>query len=793
MKTTLIITTTLALCVVLPDPGQSSPFTAIIRPLVSGVGHTFVKTSAAAGAVAKVAKVGGTALRATGTALKSPIAKKMGLAAAGGGMAYGGWTAIEETANAIKNAADTGAVAVQAIEDELEDPWREAQEAAISKDKSRLSYNPSYDHPLRQPPVPGELPGVPTIDALDKADDLRPLSHRNPNYGQGVRVVANFQGQIEMHRLGQLVLGLEEGVITIDYPTETLLQVSAAAIRMADTLLEHVATKRLTPSVNPKKKPFDLYALPSTFSTLHRVMSKRAVLHDSAAALTFAIQGVDRPTRDRRWVQEVNLGLGAYRDINEAAKQRWNGLNDPPSGTVQVHLKPSYPDVLQLNRTLVQDYNSTWGLINMQDDLWSERFGMFGLSLEDLIRKIDVHTSVLRTGLAAGKLSSDFIPWEDLREGFRRIHQEAKVYQLVPLVERAAQLLAAPLRMRRRYSQLTMWLEVPLMPTGETPYDILKASPALLRTPNGHLLQVRTGSTLLRKGTEMLALPDAELENACHSFNGVTACARSLTYQRRASCETEMLGDRLDRGEGQCRNGLDILSPFEEHASQVGVETFDWYAPYPTEIEVSCADGRKETSTLQGLCRVELERGCGVNTGAFRLDRAEAGIKVPERVLWTVPPVRIAQVLGKVNIPDPETMENLGDLLRDMRNEHGGPTLGTFMQSLGTMNQEEEREYGLTPRQSSIWIVVLTGCLIVRMIIIPCITGIHRKCCNKLRDLSRMDGIDETRVERRDRTSSPTRRKTRKELKRASPATAPKFEEYPLVENLGKPSKGREG
>ena len=86
-----------------------------------------------------------------------------------------------------------------------------------------------------------------------------------------------------------------------------------------------------------------------------------------------------------------------------------------------------------------------------------------------------------------------------------------------------------------------------------------------------------------------------------------------------------------------------MLDPFQEHASQVGVETFDWYAPYPT---VTCSDGRKETSTLQGLCRVELERGCGVDIGTFRLDRAEAGVKIPERVLWTVPPVRVANVLG---------------------------------------------------------------------------------------------------------------------------------------------------
>ena len=50
---------------------------------------------------------------------------------------------------------------------------------------------------------------------------------------------------------------------------------------------------------------------------------------------------------------------------------------------------------------------------------------MFGLTLDELTRKNDIYTSVLRTWLAAGKLSSDFIPWQDLREGFRRIYQEA--------------------------------------------------------------------------------------------------------------------------------------------------------------------------------------------------------------------------------------------------------------------------------------------------------------------------------------------------------------------------------
>ena len=134
---------------------------------------------------------------------------------------------------------------------------------------------------------------MPTIDDLDKADDMRPLNYCNPQYGQGVRVVANFQGQIEMHRLGQLVLGLEEGVITIEYPTETLLWVSAAAIRMADNLLEFAASKRHLPSFDPMRKDFNMYGLPSAVSTIYQVLNKRALLHDSAAALTYAIQGVD--------------------------------------------------------------------------------------------------------------------------------------------------------------------------------------------------------------------------------------------------------------------------------------------------------------------------------------------------------------------------------------------------------------------------------------------------------------------------------------------------------------------
>ena len=91
-----------------------------------------------------------------------------------------------------------------------------------------------------------------------------------------------------------------------------------------------------------------------------------------------------------------------------------------------------------------------------------------------------------------------------------------------------------------------MWLEVLLMPVDKNPYNIMKASPALLQTPNGHVLHLKTGSTLLKRGTEILTILDRELVNECHSFNGIMACARSLTYQRRASCKTEMLSDRLN-------------------------------------------------------------------------------------------------------------------------------------------------------------------------------------------------------------------------------------------------------
>ena len=83
---------------------------------------------------------------------------------------------------------------------------------------------------------------------------------------------------------------------------------------------------------------------------------------------------------------------------------------------------------------------------------------------------------------------------------------------------------------------------------------------------------------------------------------------------------------------------------------------------------------------------MELERGCGIDTWAFRLDRAEAGVKVPEKILWTILPLRVANVLGKVTIPEPEDLTRFGDLLWDMRGEDGGLTLATFLQTLGTLN-----------------------------------------------------------------------------------------------------------
>ena len=87
MKAIHIMTMTLALCGILPV--NPHPIAAIIRLLIKGIGHTFVKTSAAAGVVAKVAKVGGTVLKAGGAAVKSPLAKKLGVATLGGGVAYG--------------------------------------------------------------------------------------------------------------------------------------------------------------------------------------------------------------------------------------------------------------------------------------------------------------------------------------------------------------------------------------------------------------------------------------------------------------------------------------------------------------------------------------------------------------------------------------------------------------------------------------------------------------------------------------------------------------------------------
>ena len=732
---TAITVALIAACVLVPCLGFGQ-LAMLIRPLISGLSQTFVKTAASAGTLTRVGQMGAAGLRTMGRLAQKtmPVARKVGMTAAGTGAAYGVWTG----ADAIKHAVDD-----DEIDTNIWGPAVETEETngSLKQKYRRPPQDILADHPLMQPPGSGPTLEMPMVLSLDREDDVRPLDRTNPTYGKGVNIVSNFQGQIEMHHLGQLLLGLEQGVLTIDYPTDALLRATGRALALANAVLELTGHTRHLKHKNGELPDFDLYQRRSAVATIQRTKARRNRLHATGTALTYLIQGVDRPGRSRRWVQEMNLGLGGYQELSEAARARGDRTDDPPSGMIHVHLHPGIPALDEAIRVLRNGHNGTISLVEARDGLWSEQLEIFGLALEDLARINEAHTGVLRAGLSGGRMSTDFISWEDLRRGFGELFQEAKEYRLIPLVERPAQLLQAPLRVRRHEDRLTMWLEIPLIPEGEAPYDIMKASPALLRTPNGHLLQLKTSSTLLRRSDELIAIPDEDLKNACHQYNGLMACARSLTYKKRTSCEAEMLGEQLERGDGQCQSGLAILDPFQEHASQVGIESFDWYAPYPTKVTVTCADGRQETPTLQGLCRVELERGCGVDTGSFRLDRAESGVRIPEKVMWTVPPVRVASVLGKVKLPEPEKLEGIRELLRDMREEDGSPALGRFLQRLARRAAAEAEREDISSSNRTVWLVVLTTCIFIDLVLKPCLLRVMERIRTRWR--ARRDNNDD--------------------------------------------------
>ena len=680
----------------------------LLRPLIMGIRQVFVRGAGAISSIRATSVAARNVARVVARMRKAHIPQKVVSNLAFGALHAG-------AAIGVFQAAGFSIPAITPENSETDENLCAVEDAECLEVIKRLGYLDAFNTSLLFPDpattsdnttklLPSPRGGtIPSLDILDQMDIPHEAWMPRRDRGAGVKITSNFQGEVQMHRIGKLTLGLEEGVVAIGIPADALLNVARSTDLLIDRVVYEVA--QLGTDTSDEGALFRNL----TSRRLEVLSSLQTKLIESASTLAETVHGIDKDQREKRWVHQLNFGLGDLQPISAAETNKLVLQNKSPQlADVRVAVSVDVATASSLNQTITHSHHTALQSIQQKLQTWSEDLKVFMDKVENLVRQMDALQRAIRLTAISNSLSPDLVDRRELAEIFRAIQAAASKKGFELLIERPAHLLKVPVRMARRRSQLLLWLEVPMVPADEAHYEILKAAPAMLRTSNGHLLQLETTTTLLQKNKDLISVPDRRLHSSCVQHADHLACARNLIFKKRASCESEMLGNTDSDNTPQCKSNLRVLDPYTEHLSQVGRESYDWYAPRPTEIHIRCDDGREEKATIGGLSRVELERGCKVNTPQYVIDGPESAIHQEDEIVWTIPPGRVAKVLQHVELPNPERRDDCGTLLQALQSDDGGPNIGALMATSAASALSPGGVLSITPEVRNIWLILLS-------------------------------------------------------------------------------------
>ena len=399
------------------------------------------------------------------------------------------------------------------------------------------------------------------------------------------------------------------------------------------------------------------------------------------------------------------------------------GRSQPELAEVQARLVVNPERWLNLNATTTRIINSMSHTIagNSPKGVDLDLI-VLTTAVEALVREMDLITTSVKTMIATGRLSPDLLPDDQLDQAFDTLQNEALNKGLVTLIQEPAQLLRVPIQMGRNPEGIRIWIKVSMVPANEAPFEVLKAPPALLRAGNGHLFQLNAKSAVIIRGAERISVEDNELEASCIQQAGYLACTRNLISRPRSSCETELLGGDLGDEASHCQQGLTVLDPYQEHLSQVGTESFDWYGPETTAFTMECPDGRRQEAQLQGLCRLEVERGCKARSKRLVMDGAENAIRTTISGGWAVPPTRVHEVMERMHLPEPEEWENLSEVIYKLNQAEGGPTVNDLLRSLPSAKLLSRSWANIPEDLQNLWLFIVTLFIVTVMVILSCMS-----------------------------------------------------------------------
>jgi len=460
------------------------------------------------------------------------------------------------------------------------------------------------------------------------------------------------------------VIGQEIISTEITFDTETLL-------KGIDKLIGHVRPLKAT----------EHYADSFLITFLHQELARAS--HE----LRFTLDALEPAEKTKRWVDLISIGFGIFNTYQGFSNRAHIQSNAKAIESLTVRVNANSQLIHSLTRFLTT-------MANAMDDV---RLAINNLNSMLLLvahslaftQKTLHFTQNLQDSINSKHLNLGLIDNVDLEKAFSMVRKEAAQNNRYLTIEHPYQLHEVPASFQLQKNKLKATLAIPVFQTDTEPMEILKASPALLLTNNGHLLKFESNSVILRGRERMIVLSDAEFHHRCSTSKGTSGCTIGIIHHSQPSCEADLLKGLTARTSRRCQQQLKVLDPTQEAVIQTAQNEFDWYVPNASKVLIHCDRGTPDPAykgltqeaRLQGLSKITLPGHCQAATKEVTASNIDAVAQIRIDTAEILSQKTFQKILDDIQLPAPGSWTNLSHTIHQLKEGLEDPSLKDLLQA----------------------------------------------------------------------------------------------------------------
>jgi len=447
-------------------------------------------------------------------------------------------------------------------------------------------------------------------------------------------------------------------------------------------------------------------------------------LHAAADELRATFLTITPSKRQKRWLDLISIGLGAFNTYQSLANKAAINSNTEAINALAVQIKAT--SQLQLAQTqilltlkdAVNDYYLAIDTIN--------NVLLLTASAQGFLQKTTHFTQELQSSIKNQQIGLGLITAKDFSNTFNTLLSRTKAINRNAYINDPSQLASLPATFSYQDKFLIATITVPLFQENSEQLQVLKAAPALILENNGHLMRFSSDNVILKGRDRMIVLTDEDFNLRCAPAKGIPGCTLGVIHHNAPSCEADLLAGVQPSRSNQCRHQVKILDPTVEVAVQSDRNTFDWFVPEPTVVVIECEMStesanitRARTSQLidlKGLSRITLPPRCRATSKDVSVAGVDPLVSIQIDTTETIPQTVFQELIEGIQLPSPHAWANLSETIRRLRTEADDPSLQRLLDNAETSLIFSEATAKALP-SDTLLILVITST--IGMIAIP--------------------------------------------------------------------------